>query len=127
MEVVPIVRGHLVIPVIKGNFELVDTISVKIDKKDIERLYGMADYKNFRNLKNAVKNKMFIMWAITEFPDLIYKKIKNDFPEFFNDNDSPMPSINLFRIDMIEFYNDEIEVHLDYLRKIQHINVDGDE
>ena len=121
--IVPIKKGHLVIPVTKDNYELVDTIMIRIDKKDIGKLYGMISPEKFKNLKNAIQNKIFIMWAINEFPNLIYNKIKTNFPEFFDDGS--LLSGGLFRIDMIEFYNDEIEVHLDYLKKVQHITIKG--
>lgn len=119
--IVPIKKGHLVIPVMKGNFELVDTITINIDKKDIDKLYNMINPAKFKNLKNVVKNKIFVMWAINEFPDLIYNKIKTDFPEFFDDGS--LLSGGLFRIDMIEIYNDEIEVHLDYLKRVHHATI----
>ena len=122
--IVQIKKGHLVIPVTKDNYELVDTIMIKIDKKDIGKLYGMISPEKFKNLKNTIQNKIFIMWAINEFPELVYNKIKEYFPEIFEDN--RVVSGSLFRIDMIEFYNDEVEIHLDYLRRVQHIIIKED-
>ena len=123
--IVPIKKGYLVIPVTKDNFELVDTIMVTIDKKDIDKLYKLIGDKRIKNLRTAVKNKIFIMWAINEFPELVYNKIKEYFPEIFDDNS--LVSGSLFRIDMIEIYNNEVEVHLDYLRRVQHITVEKED
>ena len=116
--IVPIKKGHLVIPVMKGSFELVDTITIKIDNKDMTENPYKINPKKFKNLNNAVKNINFIMWAINEFPDIIYRKIKTDFPEFFDDGS--LLSGGLFRIDMITIFDDWIEVHLDYLKRVHH-------
>ena len=116
--IVQINKGHLVIPVVKGNYELVDTITIRINKSDINKI----DLKKIRKLKNAVKNILFILWATNDFPNIIYQKIKKDFPEFFDDGS--LNSGGLFRIDMITIFDDWIEVHLDYLKKVDHIAID---
>ena len=121
-RIVQINKGHFVVPMMEGNFELVDTITIKIDKKDINKFYNIVKLKSFKNLENAIKNKIFVMWGIMEFPNLIYSKIKTDFPEFF---ERSLLDDSLFRIDMIEIDDNEIEVHLDYLKRFSHIAVEN--
>lgn len=112
--IVSMVVGHLAIPTTKKKYKIVDTIMVTLTKKD---------FTEFDKIIKAIKSKGHIIHIVNaimltkEFPDVLYKKIKKDFPDYFDRAD-------FFVMDMIEtFGKDTINVHLDCLEELMHINI----
>lgn len=111
--IVPIVKGHLAIPTTKRKYKIIDTISIKITKKD---------FIHFDELTKRLESDKHIIFIIqethltNELPDILYNKIKNQFPDYFELAD-------FFVINYIANFDDFIDIHLDCLEELKHFEI----
>ena len=116
--IVPIVRGHLAIPTSKKKYRIFDTITLSLAKREFAYLDNLV--KEIGS-KDDIIDLINSLLLAKEFPDVVYKKIKSEFPDYFDRAD-------FFIIDMVEkLNNNTINVYLDCLEELMHVKIDTKE
>ncbi len=80
--IVPIVKGHLMIPVKNKEYKILYNLSVDLFKKDFKAIQGKWD-DLFKGKLNRYTLGIFLYYL----PEVIYNKLKKDYKKEFNDVD----------------------------------------
>ena len=114
--IVPIIRGHLVIPITNKKYELFSDYEVELTKKDFEKRRGKWN-DTFQKLYKGRLSKYELMLLSFELPDVIYRKFKKEEPKLFRQTDfMKVCMVNIFK-DYPKRGKITINVNIDLLRE----------
>jgi len=114
--IVPIIKGHLVIPISKRKYELFSNYELDLKKEDFEKVEGIWNTV-FKKLYNNKITKQ--EWVLFNFylPDVIYKKFKKNEPDLFKETDfMKICMMNIFK-DYPKKREATINISLDLLKE----------
>jgi len=84
--IVPIIKGHLVIPITNKKYELFSSYDMEITKKDFEEIEGEWD-DVFKRLYGNKLTKQELMLLNFYLPDAVYNKFKKTESKLFKETD----------------------------------------
>ena len=80
--IVPIVKGHLMIPTKNKEYKIIYNLDIDLFKKDFEKLQG-----KWGDLFKGKLDKLFLTSFIHHFPEVVYNKLKIDYKKEFSNVD----------------------------------------
>ena len=116
--IVPIIWGHLVIPVTKKKYEIFSSLDIEVTRKDFEIIEGKWK-KVFKHLINNRLNRHELSAIFFHLANVIYQKIKRTQPKIFKEADF----INICHVYPIKLHTEKeavLNVYLDCLREYKH-------
>lgn len=96
--IVPIIKGHLAIPITNKKYELFGNYEANLTRKDFENAQGKWK-DTFKRIYNDKLSKIDFLLINSYLPDLIYKKFKKEEPGLFKET-------NLMNICLIHIFKD---------------------
>lgn len=114
--IVPIIKGHLTIPITNKKYELFGNYEVNLTRKDFENLQGK--WKDaFKRIYNNRISKIDFLLINSHLPDVVYKKFKKEELKLFKETDlMNICLINIFK-DFPKKKESSINVGLDLLKE----------
>ena len=114
--IVPIIKGHLTIPITNKKYEIFANYGIDLTKKDFESSQGKWE-DVFKRLHNNRLTKIDFLLINSHLPDVVYKKFRKEEPELFKET-------NLMNICLIHIFKgypkkteSSINVNFDLLRE----------